>query len=94
MHKLNFGAGKGGTVPLSGALFNMMAGVNIVHVPYSNQTQAVTDLLANQMQVSFDVTPTTIEYVRTGRSQRTARQFAPFPVKCRRTTEWHELRCV
>jgi len=65
--KLNFGAGKGGTVPLSGALFNMMAGVNIVHVPYSNQTQAVTDLLANQMQVSFDVMPTTIEYVRTGK---------------------------
>jgi tripartite-type tricarboxylate transporter receptor subunit TctC len=65
--KLNFGAGKGGTVPLSGALFNMMAGVNIVHVPYSNQTQAVTDLLANHMQVSFDVMPTTIEYVRTGK---------------------------
>ena len=65
--KLNFGAGKGGTVPLSGALFNLMAGVNIVHVPYSKQTQAVTDLLANQMQVSFDVMPTTIEYVRTGK---------------------------
>jgi tripartite-type tricarboxylate transporter receptor subunit TctC len=66
--KLNFGAGKGGTVPLSGALFNLMAGVNIVHVRLnSNQTQAVTDLLANQMQVSFDVMPTTIEYVRTGK---------------------------
>jgi tripartite-type tricarboxylate transporter receptor subunit TctC len=45
----------------------MMADVNIVHVPYSNQTQAVTDLLANQMQVSFDVMPTTIEYVRIGK---------------------------
>jgi tripartite-type tricarboxylate transporter receptor subunit TctC len=65
--KLNFGAPTGGTVRLSGVLFNMMTGVNIVHVPYSNQTQAVSDLLAGQMQVSFDIMPTTIEYVRTGK---------------------------
>jgi tripartite-type tricarboxylate transporter receptor subunit TctC len=45
----------------------MMTGVNIVHVPYSNSAQAVTDLLAGQMQVSFDVMPTTIEHVRAGR---------------------------
>jgi tripartite-type tricarboxylate transporter receptor subunit TctC len=44
-----------------------MSGVNIVHVPYTNQMQAVTDLLAGQMQVSFDVMPTTIEFVRTGK---------------------------
>ena len=62
--KLNFGAPTVGTVPLSGELFN---GVHIVHVPYSNSAQAVTDLLAGQMQVSFDVMPTTIEYVRTGK---------------------------
>jgi tripartite-type tricarboxylate transporter receptor subunit TctC len=65
--KLNFGAPTAGTVPLSGELFKMMTGVNIVHVPYSNSAQAVTDLLAGQMQVSFDVLPTTIEYVRTGK---------------------------
>jgi len=65
--KLNFGAPTAGTVPLSGELFRMMTGVNIVHVPYSNSAQAVTDLLAGQMQVSFDVMPTTIEYVRTGK---------------------------
>jgi tripartite-type tricarboxylate transporter receptor subunit TctC len=65
--KLNFGAPTGGTVLLSGVLFNMMSGVNIVHVPYSNSAQAVTDLLAGQMQVSFDVMPTTIEFVRTGK---------------------------
>jgi tripartite-type tricarboxylate transporter receptor subunit TctC len=65
--KLNFGAPTAGTVPLSGELFKMMTGVNIVHVPYSNSAQAVTDLLAGQMQVSFDVMPTTIEYVRTGK---------------------------
>jgi tripartite-type tricarboxylate transporter receptor subunit TctC len=62
--RLNFGAPNGGTVLLTGVLFNMMSGVNIVHVPYSNQMQAVTDLLADQVQVSFDAMPTTIEYVR------------------------------
>jgi tripartite-type tricarboxylate transporter receptor subunit TctC len=65
--KLNFGAPTAGTVLLSGELFKMMTGVNIVHVPYSNSAQAVTDLLAGQMQVSFDVMPTTIEYIRTGK---------------------------
>jgi tripartite-type tricarboxylate transporter receptor subunit TctC len=65
--KLNFGAPNGGTVQLSGELFKMMTGVNIVHVPYSNQVQAVADLLADQIQVSFDVMPTTIEYARTGK---------------------------
>ena len=65
--KLNFGAPNGGTVQLSGELFKMMSGVNIVHVPYSNQMQAVADLLADQIQVSFDVMPTTIEYARTGK---------------------------
>jgi len=65
--KLNFGAPTAGTVLLSGELFKMMTSVNIVHVPYSNSAQAVTDLLAGQMQVSFDVMPTTIAYVRTGK---------------------------
>jgi tripartite-type tricarboxylate transporter receptor subunit TctC len=65
--KLNFGAPNGGTVQLSGELFKMMTGVNIVHVSYSNQMQAVADLLADQVQVSFDVMPTTIEYARTGK---------------------------
>jgi len=39
--KLNFGAPNGGTVQLSGELLKMMTGVNIVHVPYTNQMQAV-----------------------------------------------------
>jgi tripartite-type tricarboxylate transporter receptor subunit TctC len=65
--KLNFGAPNGGTVQLSGEMFKMMSGLNIVHVPYSNQMQAVADLLADQIQVSFDVMPTTIEYARTGK---------------------------
>ena len=65
--KLNSGGPKGGTVQLSGVLFNMMSGANIIQVPYSNQTQAVTDLLAGRMQVSFDAMATTIEYARAGK---------------------------
>src|SRR5262249_5510204 len=64
--KLNFGAANGGTVQLSGELFKMMTGVDLVHVPYRNQAQAATDLIAGSMQVSFDVMPTTIQYVRSG----------------------------
>ena len=60
--KLNFGS-----VQLSGELFKMMSGVNIVHVAYSNQMQAVTDLFVDRIQVSFDVMPTTIEYARTSK---------------------------
>lgn len=64
---LNFGAANGGTVQLSGELFKMMTGVNIVHVPYRSQSQAATDLMAGQLQVSFDVMPTTISYVQAGK---------------------------
>jgi tripartite-type tricarboxylate transporter receptor subunit TctC len=64
---LNFGAANGGTVQLSAELFKMMTGVNIVHVPYRSQAQAATDLMAGRLQVSFDVMPTTIGYVRDGR---------------------------
>jgi len=64
---LNFGAANGVTVQLSGELFKMMTGVDIVHVPYRSQAQATTDLIAGQLQVSFDVMPTTIEFVRAGK---------------------------
>jgi tripartite-type tricarboxylate transporter receptor subunit TctC len=66
--KLNFGAPTAGTLLLAGELFKMMAGVNIVHVAYrGGGGQAVSDLLAGRLQVSFDVMPTVIEYVRAGK---------------------------
>jgi tripartite-type tricarboxylate transporter receptor subunit TctC len=65
--KLNFGAPTGTTPHLAGELFKMMSGTNVVHVPYRVQMQAVTDLLAERIQVSFDAMPTTIEYVRAGK---------------------------
>ena len=65
--KLNFGAPTATTPQLSGELFNMMTGVKIVHVPYRNQTQAVTDQIAGQIQVGFDAMPTTIEHAKAGK---------------------------
>jgi tripartite-type tricarboxylate transporter receptor subunit TctC len=66
--KLNFGAPTAGTILLAGELFNMTAGVKIMHVPYAGGGgQVITDLLAGRMQVSFDIMPAIIEYVRTGK---------------------------
>ena len=56
-----------GTAPhVAGELFNMMAGVNMVHVPYRGAPAALTDLLGGQVQVYFATTAILIEHVRTG----------------------------
>ena len=60
-------AGVGGPQHVAGELFKFMAGVDLVHVPYHGSTPAVTDLLAGQVQVMFDVTPTALPQVRGGR---------------------------
>jgi tripartite-type tricarboxylate transporter receptor subunit TctC len=60
-------AGVGGPQHLAGELFKAMAGLNIVHVPYKGSTPAVTDLLAGQVQLMFDVTPTALPQVRAGK---------------------------
>jgi tripartite-type tricarboxylate transporter receptor subunit TctC len=59
-------AGVGSTSHMSGELFKMMAGVDMVHVPYRGQASALTDLLGGQVQVDFAPMPPSIEYVRTG----------------------------
>ena len=57
-----------GTAPhVAGELFNMMAGVNMVHVPYRGAPAALTDLLGGQVQVYFATTAILIEHVRTGK---------------------------
>jgi tripartite-type tricarboxylate transporter receptor subunit TctC len=66
--KLNFASsGNGSTIHMSGELFKMMTGVDMVHVPYRGGALALTDLLAGQVQVMFDNIPTSAEHVRTGR---------------------------
>ena len=60
-------AGVGGPQHVAGELFKFMAGVDLVHVPYHGSTPAITDLLAGQVQVMFDVTPTALPQVRAGK---------------------------
>jgi tripartite-type tricarboxylate transporter receptor subunit TctC len=58
--------GTGSASHLAGELFKMMAGVNMVHVPYRGGAPMVTDLIAGQVQVGFDVMVTSLPHVRTG----------------------------
>jgi tripartite-type tricarboxylate transporter receptor subunit TctC len=60
-------AGNGGPQHVAGELFRFMAGVDMTHVPYRGSTPALTDLLGGQVQVMFDVTPSSIPHIRAGR---------------------------
>jgi tripartite-type tricarboxylate transporter receptor subunit TctC len=62
--KINMASsGTGSSIHVSGELFKMMAGVNMVHVPYRGSAPALTDLLAGQVQVMFDPMVSSIEHV-------------------------------
>ncbi|HWX07829.1 MAG TPA: tripartite tricarboxylate transporter substrate binding protein [Bradyrhizobium sp.] len=66
--KLNMASsGNGSTIHMSGELFKMLTGIDMVHVPYRGGAPAMTDLLAGQVHVMFDNIPTCAEYVKTGR---------------------------
>ena len=58
--------GTGSASHLAGELFKMMAGINLVHVPYRGSAPMMTDLVAGQVQVGFDVMVTSLPHVRTG----------------------------
>jgi tripartite-type tricarboxylate transporter receptor subunit TctC len=60
-------SGKGTSQHLSGELFKMMTGVNLIHVPYRGAPQALSDLVGGQVQVSFDPLPPAIELIRSGK---------------------------
>jgi tripartite-type tricarboxylate transporter receptor subunit TctC len=66
--KINFASpGIGTTVHLSGELFKMMTGIDMVHVPYKGSAPSLTDLFGGQVQVTFATMPSTIEYIRAAR---------------------------
>jgi len=66
--KVNMASAGNGSAPhLAGELFKMMAGVNLVHVPYRGQGPALSDLLGGQVQVLFAATPGTTDYITTGK---------------------------
>jgi len=60
-------AGNGSAPHICGELFKMMAGVDMVHVPYRGGGPALTDLLGGQVQVYFATTASSVEYIRAGR---------------------------
>jgi tripartite-type tricarboxylate transporter receptor subunit TctC len=65
--KLNMGSGGIGTVEhMAGELLKIMAGVDMVHVPYRGAAPAVADLIAGQVQVMFSTMPASIEHIRAG----------------------------
>jgi len=66
--KLNMASPGNGTGPhMAGELFKIMAGVDMVHVPYRGSPPALTDLLAGQVQMMFSPLSSSIEYVKAGK---------------------------
>jgi tripartite-type tricarboxylate transporter receptor subunit TctC len=66
--KLNIASsGNGSTIHMSGELFKMLTGTDMVHVPYRGGAPALTDLIAGQVHVMFDNIPTCAEHVKSGK---------------------------
>jgi tripartite-type tricarboxylate transporter receptor subunit TctC len=59
--------GNGGPPHLSGELFKMMTGIDMVHVPYRGGAPALTDLLGGQVHVMFDNLSTSLEFIKAGK---------------------------
>ena len=59
--------GNGSSPHVSGELFKMMAGIDMIHVPYRGGGQVMTDLIAAQVQVSFIGLAVAIEHIRSGK---------------------------
>jgi tripartite-type tricarboxylate transporter receptor subunit TctC len=66
--QLNMASGGiGNSTHLAGELFQMMSGVKLTHVPYRGSTPAITDLMAGQVQVMFDLMGSSIAQIRNGK---------------------------
>ena len=66
--ELNYGAGAiGASTHLASELFKVMAGVDIVHVPYKSTGGAVTPLISGQLQLMFGTTGTVTTHIRSGK---------------------------
>jgi tripartite-type tricarboxylate transporter receptor subunit TctC len=66
--RINMGsAGIGSTGHIAGELLKMMAGINLIHVPYRGNAPALTDLMAGQIEVLLPSLGSSIEYVKTGK---------------------------
>ena len=66
--KLNMGsAGKGSPQHMAGELFKMMAGIDIVHVPYRGAAAMLTDLMRGELHVAFDPMLSSLELIKVGK---------------------------
>jgi tripartite-type tricarboxylate transporter receptor subunit TctC len=66
--KVNMGSGGiGSGNQLSGEMFKMMAGIDLVHVPYRGAGPAMVDLMGGQVQVMFNTMSASLQYVRAGK---------------------------
>ena len=71
--KINMASsGTGTSVHMSGELFKMMTSLAMQHVPYRGSAPMLTDMLAGQVQVTFDNMPSSIEHIRAGRMRALA----------------------
>jgi tripartite-type tricarboxylate transporter receptor subunit TctC len=60
-------AGNGTSAHLAAELFKVMAGVDILHVPYRGSGPALHDLMSGQVHVMFDTVPSSIEHIKAGK---------------------------
>jgi tripartite-type tricarboxylate transporter receptor subunit TctC len=66
--KLNFASsGAGTSIHLSGELFKVMAGVQMMHVPYKGSAPALQDLIGGQVQLMFDNLPPSLPQIKAGK---------------------------
>ncbi len=82
--KMNYSSsGNGSSTHLAGVLFNNMAGIEIVHIPYKGAAPAIVDLLAGNIQMRFSSVVPVLPHVRSGRLRgiaiSSARRYGPLP---------------
>ena len=71
--KINMASGGSGTpAHVAGELFKMMAGINMVHVPYRGEGLALPDLISGQLQALFGVMPASLGYIKAGKQRALA----------------------
>ena len=60
-------SGVGSTQHLAGEMFQILTGTRLVHVPYKGSGQAITDLLAGQVNMNFDTMPPVLPHIQAGK---------------------------
>jgi tripartite-type tricarboxylate transporter receptor subunit TctC len=71
--QLNYGSsGVGGLGHISGALFCLMSGTKMVHIPYKSSAPSLTDLIAGQIEVLFNNAISTVPHIKSGKARALA----------------------